>query len=38
MNWSKTSAIIGFIVLLLVGIHAAISIHEGLTKPRCTCR
>lgn len=28
MNWSKLSAIVGLVVLILVGIHTAMSIHE----------
>lgn len=30
MNWSKLSAILGIVVLLLVGIHTAMSIHDRL--------
>ncbi len=30
MNWAKASAIIGFIVLLLVGTHAFLGIRESL--------
>jgi hypothetical protein len=37
MNWSKASAIIGFIVLLLVGTHAALGIRDRLQKKPCTC-
>lgn len=32
MNWSKASAIIGFIVLLLVGTHAALGIRDYMKK------
>lgn len=32
MNWAKISAIIGFVVLLLVGTHAALGIRESLQK------
>lgn len=32
MNWAKVSAIIGFIVLLLVGTHAALGIRESLKR------
>lgn len=32
MNWSKVSALVGFAVLLLIGIHTALSIRELTRK------
>jgi|LakMenE01Jun11ns_1017448.scaffolds.fasta_scaffold8514576_2 hypothetical protein len=36
MNWSKMSAIVGFIVLLLVGIHTAMGIHDRMNGKKPT--
>jgi len=38
MNWSKLSAILGLVVLLLVGTQAALGIHTYLQKRKgCKC-
>lgn len=38
MNWSKLSAILGLIVLVLIGIHTALGISDRLKKKPCTCQ
>lgn len=34
MNWSKLSAILGLVVLLLVGIHTGMLIHDRIKGKR----